>query len=286
MVGTVARNSFPHDDKITARMHAVGIRSQTELATLAGVYPTEMCRMINRRKSVVNRYGSWRPAVLRVAKVLSCRPEDLFSYEHLSLGAYNDEDEEPVSEEAVRRALGEPPSADPEQLVWPKLEAERVLAFVSEPAEREYMQGRLQGLNKKEAAEEAGLAGNLQDLEKRCITRIRRGLAREDKLAHLEFAERLDTSKLWEESEREAAERREQARNSYASSEFWARLEEKRKRAEEEARLKELRQREELREALSRADAELRSEEAEYRRREQQNLNAAELWQAGVRPAS
>ena len=73
-VGAAYKNSL-----ILAKMAEAGLRRQAELSRATGVRPTELGKLINKRRSPKNEDGEWVVSVLRIAEFFTCLPEELFS---------------------------------------------------------------------------------------------------------------------------------------------------------------------------------------------------------------
>jgi hypothetical protein len=73
------------NNRILARMEQSGMKTAAELARAAHVELSMLCDLINMKVTPENKFGEWRPWVLRIADTLYVTPEELFSNEQRGL---------------------------------------------------------------------------------------------------------------------------------------------------------------------------------------------------------
>lgn len=71
--------------RIATLMREHGIESQSELARLAGVAATVVGEILNFKVAPMNKNGRWASAVLAIADVFGCLPDEMFSPEQLTM---------------------------------------------------------------------------------------------------------------------------------------------------------------------------------------------------------
>ncbi|MCH7570377.1 MAG: sigma-70 family RNA polymerase sigma factor, partial [Deltaproteobacteria bacterium] len=73
--------------RILRRMNALGIFTVAELCRRAGLMTQQAAvgNIINLKSLPYGKLGEWRSVVLKIADVLTCLPEDLFSHEQATM---------------------------------------------------------------------------------------------------------------------------------------------------------------------------------------------------------
>ena len=69
---------------ILKRMETFGIKNVAELCRKAEISNTKLGNIINMKELPVNKDGSWKTIITKLADFLFCLPEDLFSKEQLT----------------------------------------------------------------------------------------------------------------------------------------------------------------------------------------------------------
>jgi RNA polymerase sigma factor (sigma-70 family) len=112
MAGEYAVKITVRNALILRRMKAVGVKSQTELAKLAGMPLTTLNALITLRKAPKNQItGDWSDAAFALSSALQVEPEELWTEAQSHMALDRNSYETSMDEEGVRRlASGE--SAD------------------------------------------------------------------------------------------------------------------------------------------------------------------------------
>ena len=156
--------------RILRMMQAKGIANQMELARRAGVGVQSVNRVICLRDKPICRSGAWREVVERIAGVLGCDPEDMFSDAQRDMALETNSHELFMDEGAVASLA----SHDPEQVSWAKIEVERLLTAVTSPRGRAIVMARAEGARLDELAEEYGVCRErIRQFEAKALRQMR-----------------------------------------------------------------------------------------------------------------
>jgi DNA-directed RNA polymerase sigma subunit (sigma70/sigma32) len=109
MAGEYAVKITVRNALILRRMKAVGVKSQTELAKLAGMPLTTLNALITLRQAPKNKItGDWSDAAFALSSALQVEPEELWTEAQSSMALDRNSYETSMDEEGVRRlASGE-----------------------------------------------------------------------------------------------------------------------------------------------------------------------------------
>ncbi len=141
--------------RILRRMKECGIDSQAELARRAGVGITLINAIVALREKPVRANGQWRDVVERVAGVLSCDPDDLFTEAQRGMELATNSYTSYMGEREMQSLMA---SDDMESAVWARIEAEKVVALAGSERNQSVMRARFEGATLVEAGEEFGLS--------------------------------------------------------------------------------------------------------------------------------
>jgi transcriptional regulator with XRE-family HTH domain len=139
--------------RILQRMKERGIDSQAELARRAGIPLANVNEIVTFRKLPTKRGGQWREAVSRIAGVLNCDPEDLFSDAQRTLALPQNGCEVYMAERDVAALSYD---GGFESSVWAKIEAEKIIKLAGSPRNQALMRARLEGATYAEAGADFG----------------------------------------------------------------------------------------------------------------------------------
>ena len=139
--------------RILRRMAERGIASQAELARRSGVSVTAINGIIALREIPTQRDGQWREVISRIAGVLNCDPEDLFSDAQRTM-ALESNSHTVFIDECDMALLA---SGDPEAAAWAKIEADRIIKLAGSERNQAMMRARFEGATLEEAGDEFGV---------------------------------------------------------------------------------------------------------------------------------
>jgi len=168
-------------------MRDAGIDSVAEIARRAEVSPQSLGDVINLKLSPRKPSdGQWRDVVVRMAGVLQCDPEDLFS-EAQEIMALPSNSRTAYLDEPQVMALS---SANMEESTWAKLEVQKLLSCLSE-RERRITEAIMDGATFNEATE-ADINGRssverMRQIYARSLRKMKRHAAQSDQ----EFAREM-----------------------------------------------------------------------------------------------
>ena len=104
--------------RIMAAMRRAGIKSQRELARLAGAGVQRLNGIINMRHPALLTNGAWAPAVLAISNVLGCTPDSLFTERQKTRVLATNKVVRPISEAEVDSILAARDGPSPEEVVF------------------------------------------------------------------------------------------------------------------------------------------------------------------------
>jgi len=161
--------------RILSRMRALGIRNQADLARKAGTSIATVNAIIALRSAPAKQNGDWVETVYRIAAVLNCDPEDLFTDVQKTLAIKQNSCEVYMSEPDVMRLTANGSSVT----IDDAMDIQKLISLEPKERTRKIMEMRLQGATYEQCSEELGVTGTrVRDLELRFIretkSRIRR----------------------------------------------------------------------------------------------------------------
>jgi RNA polymerase sigma factor (sigma-70 family) len=74
----------PISPLVAARMKQAGIATVHILSHRSGVEPSVAGELVSLRRAPLYHDGDWTPAIVKIASVLRCAPEDLFTFEEIA----------------------------------------------------------------------------------------------------------------------------------------------------------------------------------------------------------
>lgn len=167
--------------RILSRMRAKGIASQTELAALAGTTISRVNMIVAMRERPIKRSGEFRETVERIAGVLSCDPDDLFTDRQKHNALPTNTAEVFMDERQVMALTTE----GPERGVWAKIEAERLLDGLKSDRARDIVRRRMEGEEQADIAADYGITSSRAHQIEHNAIRQMRGIASRTAKAHL-----------------------------------------------------------------------------------------------------
>ena len=161
--------------RILSRMRDLGIRNQADLACKAGISIASVNAIIALRRAPSKQNGDWALPVYRIAAVLNCEPEDLFTNVQKTLTIKQNSYEVYMSEPDVARLIANGSSAT----IDDAMDIHKLISLEPKERVRKIIDLRLQGATYEQCGKEIGTTGTrVQQLERRFIrdakSRIRR----------------------------------------------------------------------------------------------------------------
>jgi transcriptional regulator with XRE-family HTH domain len=161
--------------RILSHMRALGIHSQADLARKAGTTIASVNAIIALRSAPAKQNGDWVEAVHRIAAVLNCEPEDLFTDVQKTLAIKQNSCEVYMSEPDVMRLTTNGSNAT----IDDAMDIQKLISLEPKERTRKIMEMRLQGATYEQCGEEVDLCKQrIIDIERRFIretkSRIRR----------------------------------------------------------------------------------------------------------------
>lgn len=156
--------------RILRRMREMGIKSQTELARIAGISITQVNAIVAIRRPGKRSDGDWSSDVWAISSALDCEPEELFtdSQAHGSLQKNSKEIE--MAEPEVARLFC---ADNSQENVLIAGTVQRLLECVSDRAKR-IMLERSNGATFQEIAEEEGISpARVGQIESKALRQMR-----------------------------------------------------------------------------------------------------------------
>ena len=135
--------------RILRLMRAAGIETQTELARRAGVGVNYLNAIIALRERPTLRDGQYRDVVERIAGILNCDPDDMFSDAQRDMALASNSHVIEMDEAQVAMLA----APDMEASSWARLEVQRLIA-ATELSEREIE--IVEGINAGETLDDVG----------------------------------------------------------------------------------------------------------------------------------
>ena len=135
--------------RILRLMRAAGIETQTELARRAGVGVNYLNAIIALRERPTLRDGQYREVVERIAGILNCDPDDMFSDAQRDMALASNSHVIEMDEAQVAMLA----APDMEASSWVRLEVQRLIA-ATELSEREIE--IVEGINAGETLDDVG----------------------------------------------------------------------------------------------------------------------------------
>jgi DNA-directed RNA polymerase sigma subunit (sigma70/sigma32) len=156
--------------RILRLMKERGIRTQAELARLAGLRLQRVNELIGLRKAPENINGSWSHGIENIAAVLHCDPEDLFSEQQRTLALPKNSHEIYLDETQIASLS----YTNFEESQMAKIEVERLLANIQSERGREVVEYRLNGYTYDDIANTIDLSiERVRQIEQREYRKIR-----------------------------------------------------------------------------------------------------------------
>jgi RNA polymerase sigma factor (sigma-70 family) len=176
-MGDYAVKITVRNGRILRKMRECGIKSQAELARIAGLSFGSVNSFIAMREKAYSKSGEFRETAWLIASALGCEPEDLF----------NDQQRERALERNTGELFMDAPqvqalmSGDPEESSWAKIEVQRLLAALPNPQHQTVIRRRLDGETCEEIASDLGLSkGRVHQIEQKAIRSMREKILRSD----------------------------------------------------------------------------------------------------------
>lgn len=170
--------------RILRKMRECGIKSQAELARIAGLSIGAVNAFVAMREKAYSKSGQFRETAWLIASALGCEPEDLF----------NDQQRERALERNTGELFMDAPqvqalmSGDLEESSWAKIEVQRLLAALPKPQSQMVMRRRLDGETCEEIADDLGLSrGRIHQIEQQSLRRMKYQLRNSDAIAAREM---------------------------------------------------------------------------------------------------
>lgn len=112
--------------RIKRAMESAGVPTVSELARRAGIAPTDIGKLVNLKRPARGVKGEWCKAALKIAEVLNCFPEDLFTPRQQLENLTRTVTHRDVSEDAISSFLIQGPQAvdDPLKIIDARAETE------------------------------------------------------------------------------------------------------------------------------------------------------------------
>lgn len=167
--------------RILRKMRECGIKSQTELARIAGLSIGAVNAFVAMREKAYSKSGEFRETAWLIASALGCEPEDLF----------NDQQREQALERNTGEVFMDAPqvqalmSGDVEQSVWAQIEVDRLLSSLPTPQSQMVMRRRLDGETCEEIANDLSLSKRrISQIEQQSLRRMRNYIRHADRRTH------------------------------------------------------------------------------------------------------
>lgn len=164
--------------RILRLMREVGIDTIAELSRRSGVAQTELGKIIGLKKSPMLRDGQWALAVERMAAILRCDPEEMFTEAQSNMALQTNSLEVEMGEpEVMALAAG----GSLEDSAWVKIEAQRLLDGLGQ-REREIVEGMMQGGTYAEIGAEHNISvERARQIERKALRKMRARVTISDK---------------------------------------------------------------------------------------------------------
>lgn len=175
--------------RILSRMKQAGIKNLSEMARRTGVRHQRLIDLVNFALKPVTRSGDWAEGVIQIAKVLDCEPEELFTPAQMKMRLASNRREVFINETEMLELMSGPTAL--EDSVWVKIEADRLLGFLTSDRDRYVVGERMNGRTHQDIADENGWThGYVGQVEQRAYSIIKRRAARQDRDVgrHLHFS--------------------------------------------------------------------------------------------------
>jgi RNA polymerase sigma factor (sigma-70 family) len=155
--------------RILSRMRELGIRNASDLAARSKVGPTEVGLILNMKKPPTVRGGDYAEAVYRIAAVLRCSPDELFTDRQKFGALAHNETTVFMAEEQVEALMYD----SAEDSTWAKIEAQRLLGILP-PRTKFIVEQRLDGASFDEIGEELNVTPQrVRQIEAKAIRKMK-----------------------------------------------------------------------------------------------------------------
>jgi transcriptional regulator with XRE-family HTH domain len=162
--------------RILARMRALGIKTQAQLARVAGVSTAQINDVIALRRAPRKLNGDWASHIYRVAAALDCEPEDLFTETQKTLAIKQNSYEIYMGEEDVMQLAAQ------NTAVEYGIDIDKLIALEPNQRTQRIIKLRLQGATYEQCAEEEGYASTerMRQIEAKFIANAKKKLRHTD----------------------------------------------------------------------------------------------------------
>jgi len=157
---------------ILRQMKKLGIKTQTELAKLAGLQPTTVGNLIGMKRRPLNKLsGQWLDAAFALSAALHVEPEELWTEKQRDMALASNSREVSMSEDAVMQLA----SGDrlEHNVIASKLVADALTTL--KPREQDILHRRFfEGETLEEIADRQGVSrGRIQQLEAKALRKLK-----------------------------------------------------------------------------------------------------------------